>query len=90
MTSALIFDIAPHFATRPNIGSVSMSVSRPESNHRRKRIKWRFFETLRFRPGAPLAAENKHKIRYLYGLWVVLYTLDYTSLASMGRPFAFI
>jgi hypothetical protein len=43
--------IAPHSATRPNIGSVSIPVSRPESNPRRKPIKSGFLETLRFRPG---------------------------------------
>ena len=32
---------------------------------------------VRFRPGAPIAAENKQKIRYLVCLKMALYTLDY-------------
>ena len=36
--------IAPHSATLPNIRNVSMSVSRPESNHRQKLIKYRFWK----------------------------------------------
>jgi hypothetical protein len=41
--------IAPHSATRPNIGSVTSPVSRPESNHRRNALKC----TTRGRFGVP-------------------------------------